>query len=401
MLSQIISFWRGLRDDEHGGYYGYMDFDLQVDKTADKGTILNSRILWFFSKAAVILEDSGLLEEARHAYRFLTERCLDKEHGGVYWSVRHDGAPADTTKHTYNQAFAIYALSAYYQATGDLSARSLIIDIYCLIETHCADKYGYIEAFSRDFKPVPNDKLSENGVMADKTMNTLLHLAEAYASYVEAETPQKKYSIGAVSDSLRHILDIFLQKVYNSELHRNEVFFDAEMAPLKRDGRAFDLHSYGHDIEASWLLDWAASLAAPLDLPLDDDEVSPPDLARTVRGATGALAENVYQRAFHNRSLWNECENGRPDETRVWWVQAEGVVGFVNAYQRTGDPRFFRAAEEMLEYIQTYLVDKRPGSEWFWDVDGNGAPSSGKPIVEPWKCPYHNGRMCLEILRRG
>ena len=119
LIGKLLPFWQGLRDEEHGGYYGHMDFNLSLDKQAEKGCILNSRILWFFSQAAMTLKDDSLIPYARHAYDFLRERCLDQEYGGVYWSVTFDGQPLDETKHTYNQAFAIYALSAYYRLTGD------------------------------------------------------------------------------------------------------------------------------------------------------------------------------------------------------------------------------------------------------------------------------------------
>jgi mannobiose 2-epimerase len=378
MLSgQLVPFWRGLRDNQCGGYYGFVDFDLNVDRKADKGCILNSRILWFFSSAAALLGDSALLGEAAHAYRFLANRCLDSEYGGVYWSLRHDGTPADTTKHTYNQAFAIYALSAYYGACGEKGALELMRELHGLIEGKCADPAGYCEAFERDFRPTPNEKLSENGVLADKTMNTLLHLAEAYTGYLEAAPD------ASVRGSLHRVIDIYERKVYNPALRRSEVFFDRAMNPL------IDLHSFGHDIEASWLLDRGAS------------ELGDAALAARVGSIASALARNVYEMAYHKNSVWNELESGKADKTRVWWVLAEAVVGFVNEYQKSGDQRFLGAAADTMEYIMTYLVDKRAGSEWFWDVDDDGAPSSRKPLVEPWKCPYHNGRMCVELIRRG
>jgi mannobiose 2-epimerase len=378
MLSeQLAPFWRRLRDNQCGGYYGFVDFDLNVDRKANKGCILNSRIVWFFSSVATVLGDKTLLDEAAHAYRFLTDRCLDREYGGVYWSLRYDGTPADTTKHTYNQAFAIYALSAYYRACGEEGALKLMQELHELIEGRCADSSGYCEAFERDFKPTPNEKLSENGVLADKTMNTLLHLAEAYTGYLEAAPD------ACANKSLRRVLDIYEHKVYNPALRRSEVFFDREMNSL------IDLHSFGHDIEASWLLDRGAAA-------LGDGM-----LAAHVGSVTSALARSVHEAAYHNKSVWNELESGKADKTRVWWVQAEAVVGFVNEYQKSGDWRFLDAAAGTMEYIKTYLVDKRAGSEWFWDVNEDGVPSSRKPLVEPWKCPYHNGRMCVELIRRG
>lgn len=170
----ILPFWMNLRDDRFGGYYGLVDFNLNVDKTAEKGCILNSRILWFFSQAALATGRQDLKSHARHAYEFLTGCCLDREFGGVYWSLTYDGKPLDTTKHTYNQAFAIYALAAYYRLTGEEEALTIARDLFDQIETHCTDEEGYLEAFTRDWQPESNEKLSENGVLAAKTMNTLL-----------------------------------------------------------------------------------------------------------------------------------------------------------------------------------------------------------------------------------
>ena len=180
LLNGIIPFWKGLRDDEYGGYYGYMGFDLAVDKKYEKGCILNSRILWFFSSAYKVLVDKTLLSEATHAYEFFKKYCIDDEYGGVFWSVSYDGKPLDTTKHTYNQAFTIYGLSAYFDASGDWEALKMAVSLYELIEKKMRDERGYLEAFDREFRPVSNEKLSENGTDAARSMNTLLHVMEGY-----------------------------------------------------------------------------------------------------------------------------------------------------------------------------------------------------------------------------
>ncbi len=372
----LIPFWRGLRDDEHGGYYGYMDYDLRTDKTYEKGCILNSRILWFFSNAYMLLGKESLKEEAMHAYRFLREYCLDEEYGGVFWSVTCDGQVKDDTKHTYNQAFAIYALSSYYDAVKDGEALELAFKLQCLIEEKCTDSLGYLEAFTRDFKPADNEKLSENGVMAEKTMNTLLHVFEAYTELYRVSGKEE------VADRLRFMLDTVRDKVYNRELGRQEVFFDSRWNSL------IDLYSYGHDIEAAWLIDRGIEVLG--------------DTGYTEKLApiTEEITRNIYERAFYEGALLNEAENGVPDTTRVWWVQAEGIVGFINGYQKNlQNTAYLKAARTLWEYIMTYLVDRREGSEWFWAADKNNAPLE-KPIVEPWKCPYHNGRMCIEVIRR-
>lgn len=374
----IIPFWKGLRDDEYGGYIGYMDYSLQKDEKAVKGCILNSRITWFFANAYMTLKDESLLLEARHGYEFMQKFCVDQEKGGVYWSVNYDGTPKDTTKHTYNQAFSIYALASYYDVSKDESALTTAMELFHIIEERCMDEIGYKEAFDREFHEIENDKLSENGVIADKTMNTLLHVFEAYTELYRVSGDE------TVKKRLMWILDTIAEKIYNPALHRQEVFFDREMHSI------LDLHSYGHDIETAWLIRRGTDV-------LGDDAYTKKMLP-IILDLTG----QVYGTAFDGHSLANECEKGVVDENRIWWVQAETLVGFLNGYQL--DPshtEYLEAARSVWRFIREHLIDKRPGSEWFWDVDKEGKSVSGKPIVEPWKCPYHNGRMCLEVIKRG
>lgn len=376
LLDDIITFWKGLRDDIFGGYYGYMSQELEVDKTAEKGCILNSRILWFFSEAAMLTLRQDLREEADHAYDFLMRHCLDPENGGVFWSVTYDGKVLDDTKHTYNQAFTIYALSSYYLLTHKQEALDTAFAIFDRIEDTCRDGEGYLEAFTRDWQPESNEKLSENGVLADKTMNTLLHVFEGYSNLYRCGWDSR---VGA---AMRRCLSIYADKIYDPKLRRQKVFFDAHYNSI------IDLYSYGHDIESSWLIDAGTKL-------LGDDA-----LTARIEAIDTEMAKAIYENAYYRRSLANECERGVVDETRVWWVQAEAVLGFVNLWQKCGDSRYRDAAVDILNYIQEKLIDKRPGSEWFWCLDGEGKPIPGKPIVEPWKCPYHNGRMCMELIRR-
>ena len=374
----IIPFWKRLRDDEHGGYYGWMDYDLAVDKKAVKGCILNSRITWFFANAYLLLKDESLLEEAKHGYEFMQKYCVDREQGGVYWSVAYDGTPEDTTKHTYNQAFSIYALSSYYDASGDKEALDTAMTLFHIIEDRCMDEIGYKEAFDRGFKEIENDKLSENGVIAQKTMNTLLHVFEAYTELYRVSKNAD------VKKRLTWILDTIADKIYNPQLHRQEVFFDREMNSI------LDLHSYGHDIETAWLIRRGTDVLG--------DKAYEDKMLPVILDLTG----QVYKVAFDGHSLANECEKGVVNEGRIWWVQAETVVGFLNGYQLAPEHReYLEAAKSEWEFIKEHVIDKRDGSEWYWLVDKSGKPAAGEPIVEPWKCPYHNGRMCFEVIRRG
>ena len=372
----ILPFWKGLRDDQYGGFYGYVDQQLNLDKQAEKGCILNSRILWFFSETAMALKDRELEDYARHAYAFLKDRCIDRENGGVFWSMTYDGQPLDTTKHTYNQGFAIYALSSYYRLTGDEEALQTAKAIFRLLEQHCTDDVGYLEAFTASWQPESNEKLSENGVMAAKTMNTLLHVFEGYSGlYLASKDPD-------VRRCLLRILDIYENKIFDHSRDRQLVFFDENYNSI------IDLYSYGHDIESSWLMDWGAGL-------LNEDA-----LFARIAELNRRMAAAVYENAWDHRSLANECDRGEKNELRIWWVQAEAVVGFVHQWQKTGEEKYAEAAAENFRFILDCVHDKRSGSEWFWCVDKHGVPTPDKPIVEPWKCPYHNGRMCLELMRR-
>ena len=376
LTGRIIPFWRSLRDEEQGGFIGRVDFDLTRRPEADKGCILNSRILWFFSECYLYLKDDALLSDARHAYAML-KRMTDETNGGVYWALRADGQVADGTKHTYNQAFAIYALSAYYRASGDQEALRRAEDLFRVIEGRCRDEGGYLEAFTADWRPESNEKLSENGVMASRTMNTLLHVMEGYTGLYQAHPTRE------VRSRLLEIMDIWEKHIWNPALRRQEVFFDHEYRTL------IDLHSFGHDIETSWLADRTLNL-------LGDDL-----LTARVRPKLLAMADHTLSAAFTDHGFANESERGKINQKRIWWVQAEALLGFLNAWEHTGENRYRDAVLAQWAYIRDVLTDPRPGSEWFWYVHEDGAPGSDEPIVEPWKCPYHNGRMCLEVLKRN
>ena len=391
----ILPYWNKLADYERGGFYGYVGHDLKVDKNAQKGVILHSRILWFYSTVYNTIGGEQNKKLADHAYEFLTKYCFDRENGGLFWMMNADGSCADSTKNTYNQAFGIYALAAYADATGSREALRHAYELFECIEAYCTDFYGYLEAFNADWKKPVESAICDQGVTADKTMNTLLHLLEAYTALLEVDSHPR------VAQKLKNILITFSEKVYYDDYERLEVFFDEKMNPLG------DIHSFGHDIEASWLLDRASDvleknigLFGNAEIPLLKALIS------DTRAYTSVLAKKILECAFMNDSLCNESRGERSgsvkvDKTRVWWVQAEAVVGFYNEYQKHGSSPFKDAAERVFKYIENYVVDRRAGSEWFGYLNEDGTPLADRPITEPWKCPYHNGRMCLELIRRG
>lgn len=376
--NNLIPFWNKMKDETNGGFYGYANAKGNPDVKSVKGVILNSRILWFYSSAYQLLHKQELLEMADHAYRFLVNFCFDSQYGGVYWSVNYDGTVCDDTKHTYNQAFAIYALSAYYQASKRKEALNLAYVLYRVIEEKCRDSNGYLEAFKRDFAPSSNEKLSENGVLAERTMNTLLHVLEAYSELYRADP---FYEVG---DSIRSILRLFEKKIYDSEKQICDVFFDSDYHSL------IDLESFGHDIETSWLIDRGCSVL--------EDKAYQKEMQPMIDG----LAEAAYRNAFDKRqnALNNEREGNRIDSQKIWWVQAESVVGFYNAYQKNPQKtEYLHTAEKIWEFIQHHMIDSKSG-EWIESIPADNLPDSGQALVHPWKCPYHNGRMCMEMIQR-
>lgn len=376
LTEHIVPFWAALRDDENGGFYGYMSYGLDLDKKADKGVILHSRILWFFSKCYRVLGDEKYRDLAFHAFEYVKNHCIDYENGGVYWMTDYKGVPSDTMKHTYNIAFAIYALSCYYNAVKDRFALDLAYKLFADIESNTLDEYGYREAFTIDWKLVPNDALSENGLMADKTMNTVLHLIEAYTELYRADKNER------VAERLRYLLGLMKDKIFDPDRNALRVFFDTKFDVIG------DIHSYGHDIEATWLTDLACDT-------LGDEALIKEWAERDL-----LISNNIYNIAFEDGAVNNERENDKIDKKRVWWVQAESVVGFTNAYQHSGDKKFLSAAETVWENIKKYVIDKREGGEWYSEVSFDHVPDSKKETVGPWKCPYHNGRMCLELIER-
>ncbi len=384
LQKQLIPFWKKLHDNEWGGYYGYMGMDGKTDKKAVKGCILNSRITWFFSQAYLLLHDETLLEEARHGFEFLKKHCYDKEFGGVYWSLNYDGTPKDDTKHTYNQAFAIYALSSYYEATKDKESLALAEQLYGLIEEKCKDEGGYLEAFTRDFHPQSNEKLSENGVIAERTMNTFLHVFEAYTKLYEVikKEEAKEEIKEKIKKRMEWMLDLVANKIYNPMRKRQEVFFDKEYHSL------IDLHSYGHDIETAWLLDRGLEV------------IESEKYEEKIRPIIKTLTKEIYNIAFDGHSVSNECERGVVDTDRVWWVQAESVVGFLNGWQKENEQKYYDAAREIWNYIKENIIQDDLGGEWCWLISQEGKIYEEKPLVDEWKCPYHNGRMCIEAAKR-
>jgi mannobiose 2-epimerase len=380
LKENILPFWQNMADEENNGFYGETDFYGKPDKTASRGCILNSRILWTFSAAYRILGDDAYKTYAQRARDYLSSAFLDTKHGGLYWLVDHAGKTLDTRKQFYNIAFGIYALSEHYLATGDRSSLELATALFEAIERYGLDPAagGYIEACNREWRGIDDFRLSGKDLNCPKSMNTNLHVLEAYTNLVHADGNER------VRKALEALLHITLDKIVNCDWHF-ELFFDMNWNSLTEDV------SYGHDIEGSWLL-YEAALA-----------VGDEPLIAKVKQAALAIAEVIYNVAIDrkNGGLISGCdEQGHNHAKKEWWPQAEAVIGFYNAYELSGEKKYFDTADSIWGYIHKYFVDHTHG-EWYNELNLDNTPDTAMPKAGFWKCPYHNARACLEAVRRG
>jgi mannobiose 2-epimerase len=378
--NNIAPFWLKYAPDElHGGFRGLIANDLQIDEQAEKGIILNSRILWTFSHAYKLYGEPAFLQTAERAYTYITRHFIDYQYGGVFWTVDHQGQPLDTKKRAYSQAFTLYALTEFYMAIGKQEALAQAFELFNVIENRCRDNEhdGYFETFERDWTLATDQRLSDVDQDEKKSMNTHLHVLEAYATLARAsDDPQ-------VKERLRAVIVIFLTRIIHPQSFHLQTFFD-EAWTAKSEFRSF-----GHDIEASWLLCEAAEV-------LGDAKV-----LESARAVALKMVQSVYENGLDaDGSLLYEADtNGIINDEKHWWPQTEAVVGFINAYQLSGNEHFLNAAMRVWEFIDRHIIDKEKG-EWFWKVSRAGAPSLEMPKLSQWKCPYHNGRMCFELNRR-
>ena len=407
--NNILPFWlEKMQDNENGGFYGRIDGNNQLHPEAEKGAILNARILWSFSAAYRVLQKGEYLEAATRAKDYLVDHFIDPEYGGVYWSVDYKGEPLDTKKQFYAIAFAIYGLSEYARATGDREALEYALDLYDCIEEHAFDdeQNGYIEACTREWGKIEDMRLSELDANYPKSQNTHLHIMEAYANLLRCLKEMRAQeqcdyvpTIGSVlpvgisvppetmvnvEGALRNIVDIFINKILNPETNHLDLFFDMDWTR-----GAGHLESYGHDIECSWLLHEAA-------LVLGDENV-----LEKVESVIHKVAKAAEKGLRPDGSMIHEAnlDTGHVDDDLHWWVQAENVVGWFNIWQHFGDEESFKKSEKCWHYIKENLVDFDNG-EWFWSRHSDGTLNTVDDKAGFWKCPYHNSRMCLEIIER-
>ena len=380
LVANILPFWMNrMTDEANGGFYGRITGTGTLVPEAGKGAVLNARILWTFSSAYRLLGKEEYLATATRAKRTVIDCFYDKEHGGIFWSLDCQGRPLDTKKQIYALGFAIYGLSEYHRATGDEEALDYAVRLFESIEKHSFDpvKNGYCEALTREWGEIADMRLSDKDENERKTMNTHLHILEPYTNLFRVWKDER------LEKQLRNLIGIFTDKILNIKTGHLELFFNDDWVSKYR------IVSYGHDIEASWLIHEAALVLGDKALlqkvePLVEYIAAAADEGLTADGAM------IYE-SFPDK--------GTTDADRHWWVQAENVVGHANLYQHFDDEVAMQKAFRCWEFIKQHLIDYRNG-EWYWSLRADGTVNAADDKAGFWKCPYHNGRMCMEIIER-
>jgi mannobiose 2-epimerase len=377
-LGSILRYWVQFTPDyKEGGFYGRIDGDDKVAPGSPKGVVLNSRILWTLSAAFSHTREPAYLSVAQRAYEYLLTHFLDREYGGVYWSLDHTGAILNDRKQIYGLAFCLYGLSEYYIATGQPGALEEAITLFRLIEQHSYDRErkGYYEAFARDWRQLEDLRLSEKDANVQKTMNTHLHILEAYANLYRA------WPDALLLERIKGLLEVFTRYMIDGATGHLVLFFDGDWTVRS------SLVSYGHDIEAAWLLQESAVITG------DKEWIE----------KTGQLALKMALAAAEgldgDGGLWYEREGEHLMQEKHWWPQAEAMIGFFNAWQVSGDDRWLERSAASWQFVKQYIKDP-PGGEWRWGVGADHSPMPGQDKAGFWKCPYHNSRACMEIIRR-
>ncbi|MEO9803050.1 MAG: AGE family epimerase/isomerase [Reichenbachiella sp.] len=372
----ILSFWTDhMVDQTHGGYYGRIGYDNRLHENADKGLILNARILWTYATAYDLYKETEYFHQSKMAFNALRD-FRDAKHKGVYWMISAEGKPVKTKKQIYAQAFAIYGLAAYYKISHNPLALSWAIELFELIEKHSFDKdrNGYFEAFDREWHLLDDLRLSDKDNNEVKTMNTHLHILEAYTGLYKVWEDER------LGERLRNLTELFFDRFLGEDNHF-KLFFD-EHWNLKSDEI-----SYGHDIEAGWLLHEAA-------LALQDGALIHIAERHAVYVTQATLPYFDQDGGLFNTGVPGEIT----DKEKHWWPQAEALVGLINAYKISKLPKLKMAAEKCWLFIQDQIIDREHG-EWIWGIDAKGNRMK-EDKAGPWKCPYHNGRAMMELIKR-
>jgi mannobiose 2-epimerase len=377
----ILPFWiKNTPDYKNGGFFGALTNDLQVHNEVPRSAVLCARILWTYAAAYRLFGKNEYLVMAKRAFDYLTRVFWDVSYSGVYWLVDSRGEPVNDRKHSYAQAFSIYGLSEYYRATQDKECLRLAQKLFKQLDEYAHDPGhgGFIEGCSRDWGELADMRLSAREVNCRKSMNTLLHLMEAYANL------SRVWEDEILTIRLKELVETFLEHVIDPRTYHFKQFFKDDWTALE-EGRV----SYGHDIEGSWLLVEAA------------ETLGDPVLISRAKSAGVALAQSVYDAGLDSgESVFYEGgPQGVSDTSKHWWVQAEAMVGFYSAFQISGLAHFAEASQRCWGYIANHFVDHKYG-DWFKVLDRQGIPYSQQYKTGPWECPYHHSRACFEMSAR-
>lgn len=379
-LTDILAYWMEYAvDHNNGGFIGKVDHDNQAYPEAPKGSVLNSRILWTFSAAYRLMRNPEYLRMAHRSFQYLADHFIDPEFGGVYWTVDHKGQPLDTKKQIYALSFAIYGLSEYYRTTKHEAALNTSIVLFQDIIKNSFDHKsgGYFEAFARDWQEISDLRLSVKDANEKKSMNTHLHLLEGFANLYQCWPDTQLRS------QVNELVTIFTDHIFSADTGHLILFFDEEWSPRSA------VVSYGHDIEASWLLQEAA------------ERVSDPLLLLRVKNCSLLLARAAAKGLDADGGLWYEYdpEQHHLVKQKHSWPQAEAMIGFFNAWQNTGDETYLKRSLKSWDFVKKYMHDRNCG-EWYWGVYEDYTPMHKEDKIGIWKCPYHNTRACIEIINR-
>ena len=379
LTQNILPFWlNNMLDKKRGGWYGRMTGQGVTEKDAPRGAILYARLLWTFSAAYRVLGGKELLDAATMTKEYILSYFVDREYGGTFWSVTAQGEPLDTKKQFYAQGFMLYGFSEYARATGDEEALRFAVQLFDIIENHAWDgnKGGYIEACKRDWQPIDDMRLSAKDENYPKSQNTHLHILEPYTNLLRT-------GVDFASPAVLRLISVFIEHILNPDTHHLDLFFDMDWK------RMSTTESYGHDIECSWLLHEAALVLGDSNI-LNKVEPIVCEVAKASEKGLQTDGSMIYE---------GEPDGSHFDRDRHWWVQAEAVVGFFNLYQHSGDKAALDKALQLWEYIKNRLIDQEHG-EWYWSIREDGSVNLDEDHAGFWKCPYHNGRMCMELIER-
>ncbi|HUZ59092.1 MAG TPA: AGE family epimerase/isomerase [Hanamia sp.] len=378
-LQDILSFWqKNTVDRENGGFYGKIENDNTIIAKAPKGSVLNSRILWSFSAAYNLTKNKSYLQTAERSFIYIKEHFIDNEFGGVYWTIDYKKKPLDTKKQIYALAFAIYGLSEFYIGSKNEEAKELAIELYHLIVKYSYDNKngGYIEALTREWKEIADLRLSKKDANEKKSMNTHLHILEGFANLYRIWPDEK------LEERIAELIFIFLKYIIDPKTNHLVLFFDENW------NKRSHAISYGHDIEAAWLIEEAATI------------IKNKSLIEQLKKQSVLITDASTEGLDSDGGLWYEYDFVKDDlvKEKYWWPQAESMIGFFNAWQITGDEKYLRQSYSAWLFIQQHIIDQKNG-EWFWGIQKDYSVMN-EDKVGLWKCPYHNSRACIELIRR-